>query len=99
MNPVSRKILFAAATAMALALALSAATQTGYLALPAPALRTMRWMAIAALAIFATKRRTLTAWIVVAMFAGGEVGHDFPSWAENLQVLSKIFLQLIKTII
>src|SRR4051812_21741076 len=44
-------------------------------------------------------RRTLTAWIVVAMFVGGEIGHDFPAYAENLAVLSKIFLNLIKCII
>ena len=99
MKPASRKLLAAAAAALAIAFTLSAATQAGYLPLPALALRAFRWMAIAVLCAFAAQRRTLTAWIVVAMFAGGEVGHDFPASAENLQLLSKIFLQLIKTII
>ncbi|KAF0209848.1 MAG: proton glutamate symport protein, partial [bacterium] len=33
------------------------------------------------------------------MIIGAEIGNDFPGVAKNLQVLSKIFLKLIKTII
>ena len=33
------------------------------------------------------------------MVVGAEVGHDFPAFAVNLNILSKIFLSLIKTII
>jgi len=33
------------------------------------------------------------------MVAGAEFGYDVPSVAKNLQVLSDIFLRLIKTII
>jgi proton glutamate symport protein len=41
----------------------------------------------------------LTAWIFWAMFAGGEIGADAPSFAVNLRVFSDIFLRLIKTIV
>ena len=33
------------------------------------------------------------------MLIGGEIGHDFPETAKNLQILSAIFLRLIKTIV
>src|ERR1043165_5598438 len=58
-----------------------------------------RWLAIAALVYYAFNRKSLTAWIVVGMVAGAEIGHDFPKFAANLQVLSGIFLRLIKTIV
>src|SRR3954469_10407023 len=58
-----------------------------------------RWLAIAALVYYAFRRKSLTAWIVVGMVVGAEIGHDFPKFAANLQVLSGIFLHLIKTIV
>jgi proton glutamate symport protein len=58
-----------------------------------------RWLAIAGLALYAWERKSLTPWIVVAMFLGAEVGHDWPGSTANLQVLSLIFLRLIKTVI
>ena len=58
-----------------------------------------RWLAIAGLAGYALERKSITSWIVVAMFLGAEVGHDWPGSADNLRVLSLIFLRLIKTVI
>src|SRR5262245_30454980 len=58
-----------------------------------------RWLAIAGLVAFGLKRRSLTAWILVAMAAGAEVGHDWPAVGQNARILSQIFLKLIKTII
>jgi proton glutamate symport protein len=49
--------------------------------------------------LYAIRKKSLTTWILVSMFIGVEVGLDFPEFAQNLQVLSKIFLRLIKTII
>ena len=59
----------------------------------------VRWLAIAALAVWAARRKSLTIWILVAMVAGAEVGHDFPDVAVSLRVLSQIFLRLIRTIV
>jgi proton glutamate symport protein len=62
-------------------------------------LLTSRWIAIAALVAYAVVRRSLTTWILVSMVIGAEVGHDFPSVAAALRVLSQVFLRLIRTIV
>ncbi len=49
--------------------------------------------------VHAIRKKSLTTWILVSMVAGAEFGYDVPSVAKNLQVLSDIFLRLIKTII
>jgi proton glutamate symport protein len=59
----------------------------------------LRCVAIALIAAHATARRSLTAWILVGLLAGAELGHDTPSVAANLQFLGNIFLRLIKVII
>jgi len=59
----------------------------------------MRWLVLLTLVAYALFRRTLTAWIFVAMLLGAEIGHDLPAVATNLRVLAMIFLRLIKTII
>jgi proton glutamate symport protein len=59
----------------------------------------LRWAALAALVGYGLFKRTLTAWIFIAMLLGAEIGHDFPNVATNLRVLAMIFLRLIKTII
>jgi proton glutamate symport protein len=59
----------------------------------------VRWLAIAALAVWAARRKSLTIWILVSMVVGAEVGHDFPDVAIALRVLSQVFLRLIRTIV
>ncbi len=71
----------------------------GWLEVPALVLMILRWLAIATIVWFAIRRKSLTTWILVSMIVGAEVGHDWPAVAVNFQVLSKIFLQMIKTII
>jgi proton glutamate symport protein len=51
------------------------------------------------LIIYAIRKRSLTTWILVCMVAGAEFGYDVPVVAKKLQVLSDIFLRMIKTII
>lgn len=58
-----------------------------------------RWIAIAAIIGYAGIKRSLTTWILISMIIGAEFGHDLPEIAINLQVVSKIFLRMIKTII
>ncbi|WP_017259191.1 dicarboxylate/amino acid:cation symporter [Pedobacter arcticus] len=64
-----------------------------------PVLLIVRWLAIASLIAFGFTKKTLTAWILISMVIGAEIGNDFPAIAINLQVLSKIFLKMIKTIV
>lgn len=59
----------------------------------------IRWLGIALLIFYAFQKRSLTTWILTSMVIGAEIGFSFPEFAENLNVLSKIFLRLIKTII
>jgi len=59
----------------------------------------LRWIGLAALVVYGCLRRTLTAWIFIAMLLGAEIGHDLPNVAVHLRVLALIFLRLIKTII
>ncbi|MBL7965666.1 MAG: cation:dicarboxylase symporter family transporter [Prolixibacteraceae bacterium] len=58
-----------------------------------------RWSFMAVLIGYAVQKRSLTTWILVSMILGAEFGHDFASIAVNMNVVSQIFLRLIKTII
>jgi proton glutamate symport protein len=59
----------------------------------------LRWAAILVFVVYAVRKRSLAAWIVVGMAAGVEFGHDWPATAIRLQFLGTIFLRLIKVII
>jgi proton glutamate symport protein len=67
----------------------------------------VRWAAILAFCGYAFFRRSLTPWIFAGMLVGAEVGYDLQFLdsasrvriATDLQVLSSVFLKLIKTII
>src|SRR5512137_1551959 len=59
----------------------------------------LRWAGLFAFLLIGIRKRSLTYWIFVALLAGAEVGHDWPSAAVDLQLLGTIFLRLIKVII
>lgn len=67
--------------------------------IPENALVVLRWIALASLFAFGVQRKSLTTWILISMVIGAEIGHDFSAIAIDLQVLSKIFLKMIKTIV
>jgi len=70
-----------------------------------------RWLAVLGFVLYGLKRRSLTAWILIAMVVGIAIGLDGPpltrylggDWATAVQpwvrLLSQVFLRLIKTII
>lgn len=58
-----------------------------------------RWITWGFVILYAFNKKSLTTWILVSMIIGIEIGLNFPDFAQNLSVLSKIFLRLIKTII
>jgi proton glutamate symport protein len=95
---MKNKILAAAVAVATLAIACSLLSGQGMLPLPLVPIA-LRWLAIALIAANAIQRRSLTPWILVGLLAGAEVGHDFPSFATNLQFLGTIFLRLIRVII
>jgi proton glutamate symport protein len=63
------------------------------------ALTAVRWVVLALAITYGLQRKTLTTWIVISMLIGCEVGYTFPEIALKLNVLSGVFLRLIKTII
>ena len=67
--------------------------------LAAPVLAGSRWLVLVFVFVYALRKRSLTTWILFSMLAGAEFGHDFQAVAIHLNVISKIFLNLIKTII
>lgn len=69
------------------------------LEIPPGILLVFRVFSVFLLVIYAFRKRSLTTWILVCMVAGAEFGYDVPEVAKKLQVLSDIFLRMIKTII
>jgi proton glutamate symport protein len=97
MNQRISFILFAVFSFIGIGLTLT----NGALGLPLSPeiLSVFRWIAIATAIVYCLYRKSLTAWILVSMLFGVELGYDFPEVAKPLKVLSDIFLRLIKTII
>lgn len=62
-------------------------------------LMVFRWIAIGAIVGYAVYKKSLTTWILISMIVGAEFGVDLPNVAVKMQLVSKIFLRLIKTII
>ncbi|MGV3509186.1 MAG: dicarboxylate/amino acid:cation symporter [Sphingobacteriaceae bacterium] len=58
-----------------------------------------RWLAIFWLILYGIKKNSLTSWILISMVIGAEIGNDYPEIGIKLQVLSKVFLKMIKTIV
>ncbi|HEX4543248.1 MAG TPA: cation:dicarboxylase symporter family transporter [Candidatus Acidoferrum sp.] len=96
---MKNKLLLAAILSATIAIAASLFAGAQLLPLPALVPILLRWLAIVLIAGYATSRRSLTAWILVGLLAGAELGHDAPAVALKLQFLGAIFLRLIKVII
>ena len=59
----------------------------------------VRVLALILLGWAASRRRSLTGWIFVAMLAGVELGVDAPHAALSMRVFGDIFLRLIRVIV
>lgn len=94
----SKFVLFSA-VAVFVAILLTYADASGWLG-GAPWLAPVcRWVAILLLSYGCWRRKSLTTWILFSMVIGAEFGFDFPAVAQEMKIVSKIFLKLIKTII
>lgn len=96
---MKRNLLIVTAILWFIVAALAAANYLHPATIAPMAMMLVRWVAIAALLAYGFAKRSLTAWILIAMVVGAEIGHDFPALATNLKLLGQIFLQLIKVII
>jgi proton glutamate symport protein len=59
----------------------------------------IRWIGLCAWMLIGLEKRSLTHWIFISMFLGAEIGYDFPLIGAELNILSKIFIRMIKCII
>lgn len=71
----------------------------GVLGLYEPVLMTSRWSLLILITLYGWQKQSLTTWIFISMLLGIELGYDFKEVALHANILSKIFLKLIKTII
>jgi proton glutamate symport protein len=70
-----------------------------WVAMPAIVPSAARMLFTALLMLYGWKKNHLTTWILISMVVGAEVGFEFPQFAEGLNIFSKVFIKLIKTII
>ena len=96
---MKKAVVASSLTLFAVAALMAVIDHYSVLSVPAWLQLVSRWVAIGGLVAYALLRRSLTAWILVSMVVGAEIGHDWPAVAVNLRLLSLIFLRLIKTII
>jgi len=93
------KFLIAFLALAGIASVLWAITHYGMVAIHPYVQAMVRWAAIVALCGYSFVRRSLTPWIFAGMLLGAELGHELGQSAASLQVLSGIFLKLVKTIV
>ena len=58
-----------------------------------------RWWAVGALCFYGWQNQSLNTWILLSMVIGFEVGLDLGKSAKDLDVLSSIFIRMIKTVV
>lgn len=98
-SPALRKASLLAIIGITVAAIFSMVDHYGLIPLSPGFLFAIRWLALGCMIWYGIKKSSLTSWILISMLIGAEVGYDWPHLAVHLQVLSKIFLKLIKTII
>jgi proton glutamate symport protein len=78
---------------------LTYADTAGWWYIPAPMISAARLLLLAPLLYHAWVARSLTTWVFVSMVTGIVIGIEYPSIGKELNVLGKIFLRLVKSII
>jgi proton glutamate symport protein len=99
MNKVWKLFPFLLIGIITITLILLVITANNILEISPAVLTVFRLISVSLLIVHAIRKKSLTTWILVCMVAGAEFGYDVPSVAKKLQVLSDIFLRLVKTII
>ena len=67
--------------------------------LPGWLMTLLRWIPLVGFLLYSLKKRKLTTWIFFSMLAGVEFGYDLPLVSKELNIVSQIFIHLVKTII
>jgi proton glutamate symport protein len=95
----SRSILLVFFLSLTLTVVLHLANHYTGIDLPVWLLVLVRWIPLCCYFFYAIKKRKLTTWIFLSMLAGVEFGYDLPQVAKELNLVSQIFIHLVKTII
>lgn len=95
----SKRLLAGFAATFTLVLILHLADHYAGVGLPEWLLAMLRWIPVVIYFVFAIKKKKLTTWIFFSMVAGIEFGYDFPLISKELNIVSQIFIHLVKTII
>jgi len=98
-NRVPGSVILSLFASLFIAALMTVLSHYGILHIGKTVLMTFRWIFIATVIAYAFYKKSLTTWILISMIVGAEFGFDVPSVAVNLNLISKIFLRLIKTII
>ena len=98
-NRINRLLLSGGIILVTLGTLLHLLQYYGVILIPSWILITVRLLFLMILVVHAGRKRSLTVWILVAMLTGIEFGLDVPGIAMKLEVISQVFLRLIKTII
>ncbi len=96
---IPRSYMIFLLSALFIASVLAVIDHIGFIDIDKPVLMMTRWIAIAAIIGYAIFKKSLTTWILISMIVGAEFGHDLPHIAVKMQVVSMVFLRMIKTII
>ena len=99
MKLTQRKYLILLFLFITFTLALNLGQVYSFWDVPSSILLVSRWASMALLVGYAFLKKSLTTWILISMVLGAEFGHDMPSVAIHLNLFSKIFLNMVKTII
>jgi len=99
MKNKSRLIIQALFITLTFSIVLHVLTNLKIIVLPALILTISRWLPLFFYILYAYRKKKLTTWIFVSMLTGAEFGHDFNTVAKELNIISQIFIHLVKTII
>ncbi len=59
----------------------------------------IRWVGVSTFLYYGLVKSSLTVWVFISMIVGLALGTDLPEFSIELNVISKVFLKLIKTVI
>ena len=99
MNKLNRKISIILFIALTISILIHVFDYYEGSMIPQELLGFSRWLVLVILIAYGFTKKSLTAWILIAMLFGIEFGYDMPVFAQKLDIFSQIFLRMIKTII
>ena len=99
MKTSTRKVFLLLFIVLSLSVLIHLLSFYGLINIPRVYLVISRYLVLLLIILYGWEKKSLTVWILISMLAGIEFGYDLPGFSQRLDLLSQIFLRLIKTII